>query len=200
MFLNKYNKACFLTSMVCVKKNYFSSGKEIALVGYSNVGKSSIINSLTKNNKLSKVSKTPGKTKMINFFGLSDGDRLVDLPGYGYAKVSKKIKQDWDYSVNQYLLNSVFLMGVVVCMDIRHVIKDLDKKIINLIVNNNKLICLVLTKSDLMSNVLCKAKINIIKNYLSFLQIKIDIILFSSRSFIGVDILQNKICKWFEGS
>jgi GTP-binding protein len=110
----------FITS--AVKPNQYPEDNmaEVAFVGRSNVGKSSIINSLTNRKSLAKVSGTPGKTRLINFFLINNTFRLVDLPGYGYAKVSKTEKQGWGQIIESYLLNRPQLRKVVLLVDCRH--------------------------------------------------------------------------------
>ncbi len=102
------------------------AGPEIAIAGRSNAGKSSVINRLTGNRHTAKVSKTPGRTQLLNFFQLPNGDRLVDLPGYGYAKAEKAAQAVWQDSVNTYLEQRKPLCGVVVVMDIRHPLQPFD--------------------------------------------------------------------------
>jgi GTP-binding protein len=116
----RIKKSEFITS--AVKKNQYpiDNRVEIAFVGRSNVGKSSIINSLTNRKKLAKVSQTPGKTRLVNFFLINDDFYLVDLPGYGYAKVSKAEKDSWGKTVEMYLNNREQLKRVVLLVDSRH--------------------------------------------------------------------------------
>lgn len=116
----RIKKSEFITS--AVKKNQYpiDNRVEIAFVGRSNVGKSSIINSLTNRKKLAKVSGTPGKTRLVNFFLINDDFYLVDLPGYGYAKVSKQEKDSWGKTVEMYLNDREQLKRVVLLVDSRH--------------------------------------------------------------------------------
>ena len=116
----RIKKSEFITS--AVKKNQYpiDNRVEIAFVGRSNVGKSSIINSLTNRKKLAKVSGTPGKTRLVNFFLINDDFYLVDLTGYGYAKVSKKEKDSWGKTVEMYLNDRDQLKRVVLLVDSRH--------------------------------------------------------------------------------
>lgn len=115
----KINTSEFVTSAVR-KNQYPETGlAEIAFVGRSNVGKSSIINALTNRRGLAKVSQTPGKTKLINFFILNNEFYLVDLPGYGYAKVSKKEKESWGQTIENYLVDRDPLKRVVLLVDCR---------------------------------------------------------------------------------
>ncbi|MFL0245941.1 ribosome biogenesis GTP-binding protein YihA/YsxC [Candidatus Clostridium stratigraminis] len=110
----------FITSAVTKVQYPMDDKAEIAFVGRSNVGKSSIINSITNRKSLAKVSGTPGKTKLINFFLINNSFYLVDLPGYGYAKVSKSEKENWGKIIETYLLNRPQLKKVVLLVDCRH--------------------------------------------------------------------------------
>jgi len=122
--------------------------KEIAFCGRSNVGKSSAINALTNRRKLARTSKTPGRTQQINFFRLDDQTRLVDLPGYGFAQVPLKVKQQWMKTIHSYLADRDNLSLLVILMDCRHPLTELDRQIIDW-ADESKLHChVVLTKSD----------------------------------------------------
>ena len=109
------------------------TGSEIAFCGRSNCGKSSLLNAITNNKKLAKTSKTPGRTQSINVFKINkDKDhKIIDLPGYGYAKVSKSLREDWGVSIDKYLNNRESLKALILIMDIRHPFKDDDQKLIN---------------------------------------------------------------------
>ena len=113
-------KSEFIISAVKRQQYPVTGLSEVAFVGRSNVGKSSIINALTNRRKLAKVSQTPGKTRLINFFLINDGFYLVDLPGYGYAKVSKKEKESWGKTIETYLTDRNELKRVVLLVDSRH--------------------------------------------------------------------------------
>ena len=106
-------------------------GSEVVFCGRSNAGKSSAINALTGNRSLAKTSKTPGRTQMINFFSVSYEKRIVDLPGYGYAKVSSAISASWRKNLESYLCFRRSLKGVILLMDIRHALKESDKTMID---------------------------------------------------------------------
>lgn len=127
------------------------SGREIAFLGRSNVGKSSVLNTLTGRKQLAKTSKTPGRTQLINFFDCDDDLRLVDLPGYGFAKVSQSQRQQWDRLIAEYLETRESLAGIVLIMDIRHPMKDTDQQIIDWIVQAEVPLFVVLNKSDKLS-------------------------------------------------
>lgn len=125
---------------------------EIAFVGRSNVGKSSIINALTNRKKLAKVSQTPGKTRLINFFLINDEFHLVDLPGYGYAKVSKKEQESWGKTIETYLIDRVPLKRVVLLVDSRHKPTEDDIIMYEWIKHYGYNVVIVATKSDKISN------------------------------------------------
>ena len=122
-----FNSARFLISASRLEECPLDSGAEVAFAGRSNAGKSSAINSITANGKLARTSKTPGRTRLINFFTLNrENCRLVDLPGYGYAKVSKSKRNEWQEHLDHYLSERQALVGLVLMMDIRHPLKDFD--------------------------------------------------------------------------
>ena len=143
-------KAEFKTS---VGSNNFPEGyTEIAVVGRSNVGKSSLINFLTNYGKLARTSKEPGRTRLINYFSINDGQfYLVDLPGYGYARVSDAEKDKWATLIESYLLESTGLKHVFVLVDIRHEPTALDKQMINYLYHYNVPFSVIATKADKLS-------------------------------------------------
>lgn len=142
----------FITS--AVKKNQYPVDvrPEVAFVGRSNVGKSSIINALTNRRKLAKVSQTPGKTRLINFFLINDEMYLVDLPGYGYAKVSKKEKESWGKTIETYLVEREQLKKVVLLVDSRHKPTADDILMHEWIKHFGYKVIVIATKSDKLSN------------------------------------------------
>lgn len=141
-------KAEFVISAV-KKAQYPEDGRpEIAFVGRSNVGKSTLINTLTNRRKLVKVSSTPGKTRLINFFLINDNMYFVDLPGYGYAKVSKKEKENWGYIMEQYLVERDQLKKIVLLVDSRHKPTSDDINMYNWIKHYNYEVLVVGTKLD----------------------------------------------------
>ncbi|MFT7267456.1 MAG: GTP-binding protein [Porticoccus sp.] len=143
-----FNKAEFLLSAPSIKQAPDDTGKEVAFAGRSNAGKSSAINTLTNNKKLARTSKTPGRTQLLNFFSLSGDCRLVDLPGYGFAKVPKAIKQAWDRNLAVYLQERQSLKGLVMLMDIRHPLQPYDWQMVRWASASSMPIHLLLTKSD----------------------------------------------------
>ncbi|OGA35706.1 MAG: YihA family ribosome biogenesis GTP-binding protein [Betaproteobacteria bacterium RIFCSPLOWO2_12_FULL_62_13b] len=126
-------------------------GPEIAFAGRSNAGKSSAINTLVDHNRLAFVSKTPGRTQQINFFSLRGGAFLVDLPGYGYAKVQRKLRAHWEQLLSTYLQTRASLFGMVLIMDARHPLTPLDQQMLNWFASTGKPVHVLLSKSDKLS-------------------------------------------------
>lgn len=123
-------------------------GKEVAFVGRSNAGKSSALNAITGRKDLARTSKTPGRTQLINFFGLANGHRLADLPGYGYAKVPAEMQEHWRKLLGRYVENRACLAGVVVVMDSRRGVTDFDRQMLTLARERSLPAHLLLTKAD----------------------------------------------------
>src|SRR5690349_21457685 len=123
-------------------------GAEVAFAGRSNAGKSSAINALTKRKKLAFVSKTPGRTQTINFFDCGGNRRLVDLPGYGYASVSKNEREHWGMLISTYLTERASLQGLVMIVDSRHPLTPLDEQLLGWYMPTNQPVLVLLTKAD----------------------------------------------------
>ena len=167
---------------------------EFAFVGRSNVGKSTLINNLTGQKGLAKASSSPGKTRMINYFDINDNFRFVDLPGYGYAKVGKKDLQVWSSLMEEYLLNSKFLLSVFVLLDIRHLPTDQDKQMIKFLIYNQIPFVIVATKIDKIA----KSKVKqCIKEMAKSLNLREEIFLKSGLNGEGkeeiLNLIENKL-------
>lgn len=143
-----FNSARFLISASRLEECPLDSGAEVAFAGRSNAGKSSAINTLTRNGQLARTSKTPGRTQLINYFAIDEGRYLVDLPGYGYAKVPLSVKNDWQVHLEQYLNKRNALSGLVLVTDIRHVFKDFDLMMIDWARKRQLPLHILLTKAD----------------------------------------------------
>ena len=167
---------------------------ECCFIGRSNVGKSSIINSVTKSKRLAKTSKTPGRTQNINSFLISNKINIIDLPGYGYAKVSKTKREELYSLIENYLINRENLRRVFVLIDCKIGIKDSDIDILDVISENNKQFCVILTKIDKCAlNFIDKQKeslISLLKNYKSHFR---AIYSSSSSKNIGIIDIQKEI-------
>lgn len=150
MALN-YRKTNFVLSAAQARQFPNDALPEVAFVGRSNVGKSSLLNMLTEQKNLAKTSKTPGRTQLVNFFVTEGKARLVDLPGYGFADVPEKIQRQWNTLMYDYLVKREHLLGVLILLDIRRMPSEHDIAMINM-VNENKIpFLIVLTKSDKLS-------------------------------------------------
>ena len=144
-------EATFLTSAPDLRRCPKDDHLEVAFAGRSNAGKSSVLNQITGNKRTAKVSKTPGRTQLLNFFTLNNGNRLVDLPGYGYAKAGKSAQIAWQKSVNQYLSHRDNLVGLVLVTDIRHIGQPYDEELISWSAASELPICVLLNKADKLS-------------------------------------------------
>ncbi|MDA9925104.1 ribosome biogenesis GTP-binding protein YihA/YsxC [Gammaproteobacteria bacterium] len=155
---NPFKNTTFLFGVTKYKNLPQDTGVEILLSGRSNAGKSSALNALTRNKKLARISKTPGRTTEINFFEVEDNFKLLDLPGYGFAKSGHSRKKDWGPLLGEYFENRKALKAVIVFMDIRHPLKPTDLEMIELCESFEVAYVPVLTKSDKVSkNILMKA-------------------------------------------
>ena len=149
---NLFKNTDFMLGVTKFKSLPEDHGAEILLAGRSNAGKSSVLNALTENPKLARISKTPGRTTEINFFKVNDSLKLVDLPGYGFAKSSFHKRKDWAPLLEEYFAKRDALKAVVIFMDIRHPLKDSDRDMIDLCNASDVAFIPVLTKSDKFSN------------------------------------------------
>ena len=154
---NPFKNTAFLFGVTKHKNLPEDTGIEILLSGRSNAGKSSALNALTQNKKLARISKTPGRTTEINFFLVEDNFKLLDLPGYGFAKSGHSRKKDWGPLLGEYFKNREARKAVLIFMDIRHPLKPIDLEMIKFCESYNTAYVLVLTKSDKVSkNILIK--------------------------------------------
>lgn len=143
-----YQGARFLTAAARLADAPADRGREIAFAGRSNAGKSSAINALCHQSGLARTSKTPGRTQQLIFFSLDQERRLVDLPGYGYAKVAAAIKHQWQHLMTDYLERRQSLVGLVVLMDVRHPLTDLDEQVLGWGEQSGLPVLILLTKAD----------------------------------------------------
>ncbi len=173
------------------------TGIEIAFAGRSNAGKSSALNALTGQKTLARTSKTPGRTQLINLFQVTDGIRLVDLPGYGYAEVPKEVKIKWQQALGEYLQLRASLKGLVVLMDIRHPLKELDQQMIEWAVTAEIPILALLTKADKLASGARKAQLIRVREAILPFMGDIQVEYFSTLKKIGGDKLQEKLDYWF---
>lgn len=194
-----YRGAQFLTSAAKLNQCPPDEGWEVAFAGRSNAGKSSAINSLTKHNKLAKTSKTPGRTQLINFFMLSENQRLVDLPGYGFAKVPLKVKQEWTRQLENYLQKRRCLRGLIVLMDIRHPLQPFDQQMLDWTLSANMPVHILLTKADKLKRGAANATLLKVRAALEPLGERASVQLFSALKHTGHGELTATLDNWLTG-
>ena len=189
-----FSRASFLASAGTLHEFPADGVREVAFVGRSNVGKSSAINALVGRHRLAFSSKAPGRTQTVNFYDLGGAARLVDLPGYGYARVSKSVREEWDRLVGDYFGAGRPLAGVVVLMDARHPLTPHDERLLDWLNAFDLRLLTVLTKSDKLSRSEAAAALNRTRQKL---QAGLDdVILFSSSSRAGVEQLREVLWRW----
>ncbi|AVC44176.1 YihA family ribosome biogenesis GTP-binding protein [Francisella tularensis subsp. novicida] len=195
-----YSKAKYIMGAAKVSQLPEDTGVEVAFAGRSNAGKSSALNTLTDQKGLARVSKTPGRTQLINLFDLGNNNRLVDLPGYGYAKVSESIKRQWQSEMENYLTSRKCLNGIVLLLDSRHELKEFDSLMIEMAISFDLSLHILLTKADKLNN---KERAQANRMIESFLKTfvatdKISYQLFSSLTKMGLDKFKEKLDTWYQ--
>lgn len=197
-----FKSAKFLISAPTLKQSPLDTGAEVAFAGRSNAGKSSALNTLTQNSKLARISKTPGCTQLINFFQLHNSPdmRLVDLPGYGYAQVSKAMQEKWQVHLAKYLNERQSLRGLILVTDIRHPMQELDKMMINWTVQSEMPLHVLLNKSDKLSRGAAQDTLLKYRKELqqSGLESLVSVQVFSSTTREGLDQLAKQLSMWLQ--
>lgn len=194
----RLRQAEFLLSSPDLARCPADDGREVAFAGRSNAGKSSAINRLTDQKSLARTSKTPGRTRLLNFFALDEARRLVDLPGYGYAKVDKGTRNQWQQDMDSYLAGRQSLCGLVLLMDIRHPLKDFDQMIINWSAQAGMPLHILLTKADKLSYGAAKGVLQKTRNSLRSHPAPLSLQLFSATSGMGCEEAWDKLGEWLE--
>ena len=195
----KFQSAEFITSAPSLKQCPDDVGCEVAFAGRSNAGKSSAINTLTRNKNLARTSKTPGRTQMINFFQLGEDRRLVDLPGYGYAKVPVAMKAQWDRHMAEYLQARKSLGGLILLMDIRHPVQDYDRQMLNWAAQAGLPVHILLTKSDKLKRGPAQSTLLKVESFLREMDPGITLLTvqtFSSLKKLGLPELEAQLNHW----
>ena len=174
-------------------------GSEVAFAGRSNAGKSSALNALTRQNALARVSKTPGRTQQLVFFQVTPEAHLVDLPGYGYAKVPQDLQAHWQAFIDNYFRTRDALKGLVVVMDIRHPLKDYDRQMIAFAVEHGMPAHALLTKADKLGRGAAGNTLQAVRKELQAeYGDRVSVQTFSGESKIGVDEARSTIARWLE--
>lgn len=195
--LYNYHQTHFVISAPDIRHLPSDNGIEIAFAGRSNAGKSSALNTLTNQKNLARTSKTPGRTQLINLFEVEPGIRLVDLPGYGFAQVPEELKRKWQRALGEYLQKRDSLKGLVVLMDIRHPMKDLDQQMVQWAVDVGTPVLVLLTKSDKLASGARKAQLKLVRDMAQSFTGDVQVETFSSLKKQGIDQLQLKLDTWF---
>ena len=194
-----FNACDFLLSASQPRHFVSDQGREIAFVGRSNAGKSSTINCLTRQKRLARISKTPGRTQLINFFQFKHLEplRLVDLPGYGFAKVDKRVKAQWHQLIDYYLRHRISLCGIILIMDARHPLQPFDLQILDWSLQSQYKLHILLNKADKLSRNQALASLNTVKKYLDKeYNTPVQVQLFSANKGTGLEVLEAGLTHW----
>jgi len=194
--MNDFSAAYYLTSAKLFSQCPPDTGSEVAFAGRSNAGKSSALNVLTGINGLARTSKTPGRTQMMNFFAINDDHRLVDLPGYGYAKVPKKIKLEWQKELGKYLEKRTSLRGLILLMDIRHPLKEYDCEMLDWANRVELPVHILLTKADKLSRGPASACLQKVLSHIDKAYPLSSVQLFSSLKKEGLEQARQVLTDW----
>lgn len=189
--------AVFLKSAPTLADCPPDQGVEVAFAGRSNAGKSSALNALTRQGKLARTSKTPGRTRLMNFFALAPGLRLVDLPGYGYAKVPKAMKAEWDQHLAHYLRARSSLRGLVLLMDIRHPLQTFDRHMLAWAAEAALPVHVLLTKADKLNRGPAQATLLGVRREVARMGLtEVTAQTFSAQTGLGLPALEARLSDW----
>lgn len=195
---NHFITAEFLTSAARVSQAPADIGREAAFAGRSNAGKSSALNVITGHKGLARTSKTPGRTQLINFFTITPNARLVDLPGYGYAKVPAEVKIQWERHLNAYLEQRQSLAGLILLMDVRHPLTDYDQKMLGWCQASDLQVHILLTKADKLKRGAAQNSLLKVRRALGPLHANATVQLFSALAGTGLDEARAQLANWLE--
>ena len=196
---SRYQQAVFAFSANREAQFPAAARVEIAFAGRSNAGKSSALNTLTNQKTLARVSRTPGRTQLINYFALPDaGCFLFDLPGYGYAEVPEQVRAHWQALLGRYLLQREVLRGVVLLMDIRHPMKELDIRMLECCAERQLPAHVLLTKADKLSRSVAEKQLRALRSELLNWHAPFSVQLFSSLKRLGLPELVAQLDAWIE--
>jgi GTP-binding protein len=193
-----YHQAKFISSAPRLQDAPPDQGMEIAFAGRSNAGKSSAINTLVRQTALARVSKTPGRTQLLNFFEIDERRKLVDLPGYGYAKVPESVKKDWQKMMANYLSERKALCGMVLVMDIRHPLTEIDWQMVEWCEQAELPLHILLTKADKLTFGAAKNTLLKAQRDLGQVSVEVTLQLFSALKKTGVDDIHHLLNAWFK--
>lgn len=190
-----FNQATFVVSAANLAACPADSRAEVAFAGRSNAGKSSAINAITGQSRLARISKTPGRTQLINFFALPQARYLVDLPGYGFAKVPLSVKKKWQDELENYLRRRQALCGLILLSDIRHPLKEFDRQMIDWAQQSELPLHVLLTKADKLKRGAAQNTLLAVQKELrAYTDVSVQ--LFSSLKNEGVDAAREQLSSW----
>ena len=192
----QFQQAAYLTSATNLSQLPDDIGAEVAFIGRSNAGKSSAINMIANQKTLARTSRTPGRTQMINFFAIGDQYRLVDLPGYGFAKVPKAVQARWEQTTCDYLETRQSLVGLVLIMDIRHPLKESDQQMVAWTASAGVPLHILLTKADKLKSGAQKSTLFSVQKSLAAYGDAVSVQIFSSLKRQGVEAARAKLTEW----
>lgn len=190
---NPYRRAEFLLSAPALAQCPPDSGREVAFVGRSNVGKSSVINAVTGRKALARISKTPGRTQQINYFVVADEARLVDLPGYGFARVSRDLQERWVETINAYLQRRASLAGLILIVDVRREQGEEEARMLEWCAAVDLPVHILLNKADKLSRGAAKSRLLALRSRLDG---AVTAQLFSAKSGLGAEELRRQLDAW----
>jgi GTP-binding protein len=193
-----YHQAKFMLSASQLSEAPEDNGKEVAFAGRSNAGKSSAINTLTRQHALARISKTPGRTQLLNIFEIDEQRKFVDLPGYGYAKVPLEVKKKWHKMMENYLQKRSSLSGIVLVMDVRHPLTEFDMQMIEWCEYTKLPLHILLTKADKLNYGAAKNTLLKVKRELEESDVSVSLQLFSSLKKTGIDDVHQVLDTWFD--
>lgn len=191
-----FQPTVFVTSAADIRQLPDDSGVEIAFAGRSNAGKSSALNTLTRQRNLARTSKTPGRTQLINVFEVLPGKRLIDLPGYGYAKVPIAVKEKWQRALSEYLQKRESLRGLVLLMDIRHPFRDVDQELLHWATDCEIPVLVLLTKADKLKPGPRKSTLLKAREAVLVFGGDVTVEMFSSLNKLGLPQVETKLSEW----
>ncbi len=192
-----YQNAQFMLSVAALDQLPSDEGAEVAIVGRSNAGKSSVLNKLTQNKNLARVSKTPGRTQLINLFSLDNQRRIADLPGYGYAKVSEDVKRKWQRLLDAYLRNRNCLQGLILVMDIRHPLKEFDQNMLTWCSECALPVHILLNKADKLTHSAVTRTVQEVSKKIANYPNPVTVQVFSALKNRGLEALREKLDEWY---
>jgi len=191
-----YHQAKFLISAAKLSQTPTDEGMEVAFAGRSNAGKSSALNVMCQQKSLARTSKTPGRTQLLNFFSIDEQRRLVDLPGYGFAKVSEQVKKQWQQALADYLENRASLRGVILLVDVRHPMKEFDLQMLEWSNQIGLPVHILLTKADKLGRGAAAKNLQQVRNEIGPFGDGVTAQLFSALKRHGIDEAHEVLDGW----